>query len=629
MQKPSLRSTASSSSTYELLSRASEPQQVRTRLRETGWWSKIVLLAIIIPTVISIVIGGLHLRHYKTSGSLYHWSITSRALLQVVVHILSSLLSVLWMYPICKIISHSTRHRLSKKAVDLNTLRLWSAIVQARTDWNLPTSAALMALGFFALTYLPATIWAGALTPTFTVGLERDVPLQIPSSGPLGNYSFLYPPPTKGGYLAFNDCWVTQQANGTFTNCPLKYHTRSLLLSVASASSPDNNPRNHSKWDNAKFQYVGRSYGVGASTGLTDHDIITLDRAQEYTYNEVGFVTNTNCIYNATSDWIITWAYDAPNGAYPNMWTAVGALPNSNWTAINSSAQVGDRDYSDGRGYYAQVGFGDGEGIVSVTNAGPLMPGDDRYFFALAAGSSYAQLDKVQCQLTFEPANFRVDVSIANNTITVTRDNTTKVENLDPDKKLRMRAIDQLGVSFIEGSLYVSTVGDAFMENARNLQIRQELSPTANITNATILAAVADSVTAMMDDTFVALASAGLTVADVPQTVGVNVTMAAVQIGTGPFILAIALINIGGCLVVLAGSVLLFNAHVPQFDYNDLACVAIGTFHGAKGEGPHFAQDGDVSAWDGDPADSHIGHLLARLETSVSLGQPTLMLTRK
>jgi hypothetical protein len=139
-------------------------------LNEAGWWNKLIPYLIVVPMIISIVIGSLQLLEYADSkNSLYEWSVTSRALVQVFVHVLSTLLSVLWVYPLCTVISYWRRNRLAERYVNLNTVRLWSAFTQAQTEWNLPWAFALFSFVFFTIMYVPATLWAGALTPSFTL----------------------------------------------------------------------------------------------------------------------------------------------------------------------------------------------------------------------------------------------------------------------------------------------------------------------------------------------------------------------------------------------------------------------------------------------------------------------------
>jgi hypothetical protein len=152
-------------------------QNAGLQLCQTSRWMKLAPLCILFPTGVSLTILTLHLRHYKDDGLLYRWSASNRVLVQVVIHILSSILGVLWTYPICTVISHWTRYRLSKRSVNLDTLRVWSAVTQARADWNLPWGYMIATLVFLATSYVPAALWAGALTPAFTHSVVTNISL--------------------------------------------------------------------------------------------------------------------------------------------------------------------------------------------------------------------------------------------------------------------------------------------------------------------------------------------------------------------------------------------------------------------------------------------------------------------
>jgi hypothetical protein len=158
----------STRASYHPITDASEKStgHSESRLRKAGLWSRTVPSLIIIPIAVSLSIGSLHLRDYKTSGTLYAWSFNHRSLLQAMIHVLSSLLAILWVVPLCASISHLTRQQLVRSNINLNTLRLWSAVTLARADWNLSWISALVTLGFCFVTYLPAVLWTGALSPT-------------------------------------------------------------------------------------------------------------------------------------------------------------------------------------------------------------------------------------------------------------------------------------------------------------------------------------------------------------------------------------------------------------------------------------------------------------------------------
>jgi hypothetical protein len=109
----------------------------------------------------------------------------------------------------------------------------------------------------------------------------------VSGPGPDGNYSQLY-----------RERWTAQQSNGTFTNCLQQFRTGNLLRSVTATSSPNGSPILGNKWDNARLQYVGRSYGVDWSAGLTDKHIATMGNILNYLYHKIGFIVDTQCIRN-------------------------------------------------------------------------------------------------------------------------------------------------------------------------------------------------------------------------------------------------------------------------------------------------------------------------------------------
>lgn len=134
--------------------------------RTITWWSKASPTLILLPAALSVAM--LSVNGHTYTGQLLRWSINNRGVVQVVIQLISSILSFFWLYSIREVISQWTRYRLSGPPVDLNRLRLWSAISLATTNWDLPWAKALVAMGFFTVTLLPATLWVGALTPSLT-----------------------------------------------------------------------------------------------------------------------------------------------------------------------------------------------------------------------------------------------------------------------------------------------------------------------------------------------------------------------------------------------------------------------------------------------------------------------------
>jgi hypothetical protein len=207
---------------------------------------------------------------------------------------------------------------------------------------------------------------------------------------------------------------------------------------------------------------------------------------------------------------------------------------------------------------------------------------------------------------------------LVNATIKVSRTAAAKAEDPDPTMNLRLVAVDSYGLSFVTTSLYTSTVGDSFIENIRNLQTSR--SAWSDINNSSyrtlVLDAIADSVTAVMDDSLVALGSAALTFPNATQIVNATAKISAVQIGSRPFIWATVAINTIGLIGVIASYLALWRANVPVFEYSDIGCMVLGLIQGmvVVNQDDRVTRE-EQQAWDGDPNGHNIGRLKARLET--------------
>lgn len=124
----------------------------------------------------------------------------------------------------------------------------------------------------------------------------------------------------------------------------------SLMASAASATTVDGGIRQHSKFDNTRYTYNGRSCGVGASLGLADGDVTDNLLALSYVYQENGLRAEVECIYNSSTEFVIAGEPD------PNIYPVAGNLPDSS----------GGEEYSEncGHGSDAIVAIG-----VAVNNA--------------------------------------------------------------------------------------------------------------------------------------------------------------------------------------------------------------------------------------------------------------------
>jgi hypothetical protein len=261
---------------------------------------------------------------------------------------------------------------------------------------------------------------------------------------------------------------------------------------------------------------------------------------------------------------------------FPSIYWAYGALQNSNWSEIMQHPYPPNQLYPADMDYYVQSTFGGDDSIVSTFNRGPVND-NTRWMFGMAAGGGYPQLDKIQCEITFEPSLHRVNVSPSNATIEVSRIEYVPVDDSDPMTNLRNVATNSYQLSYITSSLYTSTAGDSFTENIRSLQgNRSVFNISSSAYKAVVLDAIADSVTTIMDDSLVALDSAALTFSSTTRSANVVARVAAVQIGSSTFIRLTIAINMLGFVGVAVGYLVLCKANIPTFECSDIGCMAVG-----------------------------------------------------
>jgi len=156
----------------------------------TRLWQRLLpLVAITTSSAIALLIGFFELRGVRESEYFHHLVSQRRATLQVIVHILSTLLSLLWTFAVCSAFNLFIRASLSRRPISLSRLRLYTAISQARFELNLPLLSFLGCATFCVVTVLPGWLWTGALTPQFAP-MSISGAVILPRVG-LGAYPFL------------------------------------------------------------------------------------------------------------------------------------------------------------------------------------------------------------------------------------------------------------------------------------------------------------------------------------------------------------------------------------------------------------------------------------------------------
>ena len=503
-------------------------------------------LGLFVTTTVSLLLVTSNVRQWSISGGAYVTLNKNQSSIQIAVQVISAWFGFLQQTIVCQLFNHATRLRLRKIPPALDTLYAWNCISAARTAWALPIKFLLPTLVFALAMLVPSALWAGAITPTLIVtqsprpgslhvpqfqiaSMIREWPSEIGSSGPL-----------------------LRTAKGLFSFSPGVMMLGSLVASAASATTVDGGVRQHPKFDNTRYTYNGRSYGVGASAGLADSPIRDDPLALSYMFQENGLRADVECIYNSSAKFVIRGEEDT--FIYP----AVGFLPDSG----------GNEEYSD---YF-------GHGSDAIVAIGVTTNKDStEHILAIAAGKSYDTLNATQCTITFIPRTFNVSVSLSDHFINVT-DSSSGIDfaasrNLTHvlTRQFELIANDQT-------NLYVSLIGNSFNSSiaSYNSSISSNDSQSPSEASAT-LAGLTNSVTAMVDDLLVAYSSAQLMIMNDTSLVPATVEVHAFRYGSGLYIYLTFAINTVVLLLVAEEALRTRGwKDLLYFDYMDPRSLIIG-----------------------------------------------------
>lgn len=189
-------------------------------------------------------------------------------------------------------------------------------------------------------------------------------------------------------YLAEMKANIQDPTYGMFANSPNYDLVDQISTQAASASGTSNVTQPNRKFDNSRYLYAGRSYGVDSSVGLAD-EVFVQNTTQRYGSNEYGYLTQVQSIRNNTSDWAIHETEYEFEGGLPNLYAVAGTLANG-----QSEEHVA-------------CNLGSPDNIVALLGSHK----QDTKVFAIAAGKDDTALDKIQCTVDFIPAAFSVSVN--------------------------------------------------------------------------------------------------------------------------------------------------------------------------------------------------------------------------
>jgi hypothetical protein len=570
-------------------------QLSRSDVQEPSWIKFLVVPGLLLNTIVStLILVGLQ-NNWTIYGSPYRTIDNARASTQLVVQIVAGLLGAIYVQTVCNLINFSVRIALTRRPMPLDWLKLWNAITTPTLDWSTPITTLPLVIGFSLLALIPSALWAGALTPvpssrTFTLPSALSLSRYTPAS-----YSFW------SQNIYNNQFAIAVNPKGTFSYIPIQDRFGFLITDGSAATSVNDQPVQHTKNDNSNYTYIGRSYGVGSSVGLTDDATQARYGTMGYQYTETGYQSSVECIYNSSSQFqlvLIQAGVPEPMWETPSLFLATGSGPNTTRSAACAAGNLTDC------GGFVTAGLGGDDNLVAAAwwasfESGNAFKGLPRSFVyvnkkrpplskaytSIASGSIYKNLNNTQCSITMVPASFSVDVHTLSRTIKVTpQPNVDNVADIEPSGFIADSASSILGfMSIVDTTLYTSVIGTMLQRNIDNVN-QQRNHSTANEQDT--LKGVADSLQALIDDHLLATASAQLMVAHDSFPTSATISQQAFSIGQRGYAVAIIVLN---ALIILC---YVFEAlrtrywsQLTQFNYADIKSVIIASSLGVRDAG--------------------------------------------
>ncbi|PVH99006.1 hypothetical protein DM02DRAFT_656799 [Periconia macrospinosa] len=526
-------------------------QHIGSAAQFSHWRRYNVFYGLLLTTTLSSVLLAADQFKWRATGISFRLANQYPASVAFLVQILAALFGVMHVAVITKLLNYALRLRLTRVSVTLDVMRTWVDLSIPRMDWDLPIRFLIPVMFMVLLSLVPAALWAGSITPLIDqttgtgtilipsyddVSMIKEYPMEIGQAGP-----------------------SLRNRRGLFTYCPGQQLIGPLLSSAASASSIGMMKQVHPKIDNTQFSYTGRSYGVGATVGLLDRNITADYQAAGYFYEEQGYFANVSCIYNQTTDFLLSgpvseWIY-----------TAGGNLPDSE----------GGPEYSNYIGH-------DGKAIVAMGVAWSEQ--SPRRYISITAGEAYRALNSTQCEIDFQPMLFNVTVDLANLNITVA--STGPAPDFNPQRNLTRTVVRQFELLSNDlTNLYVSLLGEAFNSSIASFNMTRSMASKDPLSEEdATLAGLSNSITAMADDLLLAYGSAQLMVGRKSVPKSAIVYRYGLQFGQPAYIYSIFALNLLIILAVLGEAV---RTHawndLPRFNYLDPRDLVVAASRGGTG----------------------------------------------
>lgn len=519
----------------------------------------------------------------------------SRATVQIIVQVVAHIIAATQIYCLCTLFNLATRRKLSNEPRSISKLSFWAAVSNHQMDWSLPTRFLLLTIFIGLLSVVPGALWTGAITPVVVLGRNLTETVQVPAyaqdTARIWNAEF--------SVNSQGDVWNNIQnctedihdRRGLIPQCPVPTLLSLLHISASTGTSITDSPRNHSRLDNSKWSYMGRSYGVGSSIGLTVDSYDSQSSLSSINFTESGYNAQVKCIRNSSSDIFIN--YEGPFGDNTTLYYSLqGYLPNEPKAELS------------GEWYPVFVWY---DASYTTIVAWAARSYKRQNFVAIAGNTSTSvDLDKIQCEITFNPSNFMVAANLTTNTIMINPLNSS-ANDIEPTGALTFNVIQSINLlSRMSPSLYQSVIGAALESNVRNMQTKLNVT---TINDDIITSAVADSFTALVDDILVAYGASQLIISKDVTTLTATGSAHGVRLGARQYHIAVLILCSLMALILVIELVRNRLYHgIPEFDYSNLPAMMVAASAGGvrlANEVKQWHRIRGSSKWDGvtdDPA---------------------------
>ena len=583
--------------------------------KETFVVRALPLFAAVIPCIVSVLLLSQVQHRYGYDFTTFVQQ--SRTGVQIAVQVLSHGLGLAQVYSLRGLYKLHFRQDVFEKTMTLERLSFSTSLANGQLNLSLSKRHLIITIFSLAIFLVPSAIWTGALTPVVLPGgavaaSEMYMPAFSQNTTSFWNNEFY-----MTNFTQHNNPFFCQ-GSGTVTTCPVPRLQGTLLTTLSSATSPQwNVPRQHSKIDSPSYVYSGRSYGVGASLGISDSSDLYSSQygraVEKLVYTDHGYVADTQCIFNTSTAFGLTYLGQSVAAGIPmnvlGVYSAAGFLPNS---------------FDDG------IGDGVGENFTVITNFED--PVNDllswaarsigsRIFISIAAGpgvGNYSIFNQSQCEITFTPSAFEVSMDYNNLQITVEpRPLLNNETSYVPNATIIYNTVNSLNLlSRMSSSFYTSVLGDALAANLANTL--ESLGLNARVNDTVILSSLEASFNAVLDDIMGAFGASQIALANDVSLLPATIFQTVSSIGDSASVYTVFAFSALLFLIQLIEAIRRrFWSKLVVFDVFDIPSLIVATSVGgvqlSKALDGRDTAGNEQVAWNGKASDRTLGTLGVRL----------------